>query len=217
MSFIEQKNMIAQFILQNKQILLSESDYSLFNEIRIEIESIRKVAVDHLCDDLTQKRNDFIFQNSLNYREYTLTNIEAVHCIDLTLRARELPERKTLDWTSHALKCFDNILIKYLNEGLNEKIPQSRDKIYETEVYGYFEDKDDPALNKVGTMFKAIYQKISNLMHIQYTNKEGYRQVKDISLKKLKIEKNDILDFFKIALDNLLPLYKTHYYNKKTD
>jgi hypothetical protein len=211
MSYSEQKKQIDDFQNLIKNKVLSESEELLLKREPSDLEQIKKACVEFIYKDLIKKEIDYSFKSSLGNSQYSSANSEANLCIDISLLSFNILPKKVPDWTEHAQKCFDYLIIKFISDGLKEKIQISSNRVYETDIYNYLEDKEDEQLKLIGSRFKSIYQYRSKFKHVHYTDENGFRRIREVRTKDLVKAKSVIMDFFKESLSALFPLYQNMF------
>jgi len=211
MSYLEQKKNIevSKSITENKVLQPYEEDFITAKPRSLD--EVKKKGLEFLYSDLIEKDIKYEFKTSLGNGQYISANNEASICLELSLSARDVFPKKIPDWTEHSQKCFDHLIIKYISDGLNEKVEKKKGKDYETDIYIHLEDKEDDALKIIGSRLHSIYQYRSEFKHVHYTDDKGYRRIKNLSNKKLNKIKSIIIDFYKESLTVFLPIYKNMF------
>jgi len=211
MSYLDQKNNIEDSQQKIKSEKLQPYEKSFLTAEPRTIDDISKEGVEYLYTDLVEEDINYEFRTSLGNGAYISANKEAINCIEISTRARGLLPKNIPDWTEHSQKCFDHLIIKYISDGLKEKVENKKVKEYETDIYLHLEEKEDSNLKTVGLLFRLIYNKRSEFKHIHFTDEDGYRRIKQMRNKDYIKAKNEIIDFYKESLEKFLPVYKTMF------
>lgn len=170
-----------------------------------DINDIRQKCVYYLADDLTRTNNTIDFNAFLGDYFYSSSNDYAFACLELSFYVRNIFGHRIKHWTDNALKCFDNFLIKYINQVKNEKIPKHHGKPYETDVYEHLISKSGPEY-EVGIAFQSIYQSRNSFTHVQEEIQDGIRRPVKWSGKRFSKEKDLIIGQFEKGLKLLFSL-----------
>lgn len=211
MSYLEQKKKINKNKLRaDNKTLLPYEELFLTTELK-SIDELKSKSVEFLYSDLVEQDIHYDFKPSLGNGQYLSANKEATECIDLSLRARNLIPKKLPDWLEHSQKCFDHLLVKYISDGLKEKVEKLKGRDYETDIYAHLENKEDKEHKIIGSRFNSIYQYRSKFKHIHYTDDNGFRRIKTIRNKDLVKAKYVVLDFYKESLNIFLAIYKEQF------
>jgi hypothetical protein len=210
MTFSEQSKKILEYEKE-----LSKRNKEEYNKILLYFENLERLnklknekSVEYLYNELIKQDCKFNFKIMLGINDYFSANSFAYECLEIDFDPQNVPPKKVPSWTRCALKCFDHLLIKYINDILNEKIENRRGKNnYETDVYIHLENKGGD-YQIIGLNFHDIYRERCRFEHLQIQDSEGKRQIKKISNKKYKERLCLILDLFYKALDMLLVFIK---------
>jgi hypothetical protein len=208
MSFSQRRKDNIEIITSNSSDILQDFEKSFLLSDSVSVVDIEQFVVEYFYSDLIDSKINYLFSNSMVKREYIQARNEALECLGMSMRCIDVNYKKIPDWTEHSLKCFDCLLIKYISDGLKETINNNKNKDYETDVYCHFEQKLDNKHRNVGTNFKSIYQIRNRLRHVQYTDDNGLRRIKELRSKDLIKYKELVLSFYKDALINFFDLYK---------
>lgn len=201
MSYLEQKKKIEENKLKADDKTLLPYEEAFLTSEPISLDEIKKKSVEFLYSDLLERDINYDFKSSLGNGQYLSANKEAVECLDLSLKARNLFPKKLPDWLEHSQKCFDHLLVKYISDGLKEKVEKQKGRDYETDIYTHLESKEDNEHKTIGSRFNSIYQYRSKFKHIHYTDDNGFRRIKPIRNKDLVNAKSVVLDFYKESLN----------------
>lgn len=208
MSYLEQKRNIEESKTKIENNSLQPYEENFLTTVPRSLDEVKKKGLEFLYSDIVEKDIKYEFKSSLGNAQYISANNEASECLELALKARELFPRKIPDWTEHSQKCFDHLIIKYISDGLKEKVANQKGKDYETDIYIHLENKDDDSNKKIGLLFRLIYNHRSSFKHVHYTDGNGYKRIKQIRNKDLIKAKNEIIDYYKESLNIFLPIYK---------
>ena len=194
----------------------SYNDYvkKYFTKIQINnLESVKGVEIEHLFENITDQSINYDLETFLSNLLFEVSRDYAIDCLETAFRIDEIFGKKIKVWLDSALKCFDNFLIRFLNEVLNEEIPQKDpDKVYESEVYSHLENLGTP-YHKIGVPFKEAYNIRNSFTHIQ-KNKDGIRVPKRYGTKEYNKKRNQAIKYLKeglVELDKQIP--KESYLN----
>jgi hypothetical protein len=83
-------------------------------------------------------------------------------------------------------------------------------KVRERDVYDKYEQRGGD-LARVGTCFHSVYQKRSELEHVQVVTEDGQRRIREISGKKKLAVYGFAVQQITKALDVMVPLYKAAF------
>lgn len=189
---------------QNNQPM-SMADYQrqyLNDDHRQNIDAIKDRCVYYLFEDLAKIKSKQDFEQYLGNLFYHSSNGYANECVEMAFHSNHIFGRKIRPWTDSALKCFDNFLIRYINEILQEKITKFGDKPKERDVYTHLINKGGVEY-EVGVSFESIYQARNSFTHVQIEESEGIRKPVSWSTKKFNRQKELILAQFGKGLKNL--------------
>ncbi len=184
--------------------LESMNDYHT-SYFKSSIQSLRQQIADknvyHLYGDILGHPVEKDLEAFLNNFYKTADNY-ASDCIDIAYHVKHIYGLKVKNWTDSALKCFDTMLLKIINDILKEKIIQRASLLKERDVYNHLQEKPtDTNYYVIGVCFNAIYEERNSFTHVQIEEKEGVRKYRPISNKKYKDSRNFILEQFKKGLD----------------
>lgn len=211
MSYLDNKRNIEDAKQIKSEEKLQSYEKSFLTAELKRLDAISFQGVEFLYADLIEDEINYEFKKSLGNGIYTSANKEAIMCLDLSIKSRELIPKNIPDWTEHSQKCFDFLIVKYISDGLKEKVENNQGKVYETDIYIHLENKEDDNLKDVGLLFRLIYEKRSEFKHLHFTDENGYRRINKISNKNYVRAKNKIIDYYKEALEKFLPIYKSMF------
>lgn len=201
MKFSEQRDSIAKQGALPISIAAYQIEYLSTDHFN-NIEAIRDRCVYHLFEDVAKLKTKQDFNQFLGNEYYNPANEFAQDCVQIAFYCNAIYGRMIRQWTDAALKCFDNFLIQYIHEILQEKVSKNGSGLKETDVYWHLIDKGGVEY-EVGICFKSVYESRNSLTHVQYEDDEGKRRYKPWSTKKYNREKELILSHFEKGLKNL--------------
>ncbi len=214
MSYLDQKKKVEENIIKTDKKALFPYEEAFLTTEPVNLDKIKEKSIEYLYSDLLEKDIKYEFKPSLGNGQYSSANKEAIECLDLSLKARNLFPKKLPDWLEHSQKCFDHLIVKYISDGLKEKVEKQKGRDYETDIYTHLEKKEDDGHKTIGSRFNSIYQYRSKFKHIHYTDENGFRRIKQIRNKDLVNAKSVVLDFYKESLTLFLPIYKRQFPEK---
>lgn len=163
--------------------------------------------VEYLTNDLTDLKSENDFRTWITNTYYGASNDNAKECLELCLNVKHLYGRKIKSWTDNALKCYDNFLLKYIQEDRVEKIKPNIKVGTEREVYWHLIDLGGD-LQQIGQAFDNIYLARNEFQHIQIIDQNGNRTPKKLSNSKYNEKRDLIMGWFKSALILMLDKIK---------
>lgn len=169
---------------------------------RQNIEAIKNKCVYHLFEDIAKIKTTHDFELYLGHSIYRTSNEYAIDCTEIAFCSKHIFGKKIKHWTDSALKCFDNFLIKYINEVLQERISKRGKDLKERDVYTHLILKGGID-QEVGSAFESIYQVRNEFTHVQVEEADGIRKPVQWSNKKYNQKKDLILVQFEKGLRNL--------------
>lgn len=211
MSYLDQKKNLDDAEQNTSSEKLQPYEKSFLTAETKILDEISKQGVEYLYADLIENEINYEFKTSLGNGIYISANKEAISCLKLSIKSRELIPKYNSDWTEHSQKCFDFLIVKYISDGLKEKVKAIKGKEYETDIYVHLENKEDDNLKAVGLLFRLIYNKRSEFKHVHFTDENGYRRIKRMSNKDFIKAKKEIIDFYKESLEKFLSAYKDSF------
>jgi len=168
-------------------------------EVKDVINSLNNQFVEYLTNDLTDSKLDIDFRKWITNTYYSSSNDNAKECLELCLSIKHLYGSKIKAWTDNALKCYDNFLLKHIQEDRGEKIKPNIKVGAEREVYWHLIDLGGD-LQNIGQAFDNIYQTRNEFQHVQIIDQNGNRIPKKVSNSKYNEKRDLIMGWFKIAL-----------------
>ena len=168
-------------------------------ELKDVLNGLNNKFVEYLTNDLTDLKLEIDFRNWITNTYYASSNDNAKECLELCLNVKHLYGRKIKSWTDNALKCYDNFLLKYIQEDLNETIKQQSTILKERDVYQHLIHKGGEFM-QIGQAFDFIYQTRNEFQHIQVIDQNGNRIPKQVSNSKYNEKRDLIISWFKSAL-----------------
>lgn len=154
----------------------------------------------HLFNDLSGVDIHKDFNSFLN-NFYGIADEYAKDCVQSAYNTSHIHGIKIKNWTDSALKCFDCMLMKLVNDILNEKIV-STSNIKERDIYQHLILKNGN-LYTIGRSFDNIYKQRNIFTHVQIQDINGVRRPKSISVKNFNAAKTFILEQFNKGLKAL--------------
>ena len=186
----------------------STPDYQLAfisSEVKNIINNLNEAFLEYLTKDITKTEISINLQDWLGGLYYRNSNEYAKECIEQCPSVDFIWGRKIKNWTDHALKCYDNFLLKYIQIDLNEEIPKSSNQLKETDVYNYWIEQGG-IKQDIGQNFKNIYQIRSAFQHIQIEEKDGIRVPKKISNAQCNKWRDVIVLCFRKSIIDIISL-----------
>src|SRR5690349_14422638 len=119
--FSAQRDSINQHETQSVVVAEYQRQY-LSQDHRQNIDAIKDRCVYHLFEDIGKLKTTQDFELFLGALFYRSSNEYAFDCVEIAYHSKYIYKNKIKHWTDSALKCFDNFLIRYINEVLQEKI-----------------------------------------------------------------------------------------------
>ena len=169
------------------------------SELKDVLDGLNNKFVEYLTNDLTDLKLEIDFRDWISNTYYSSSNDNAKECLELCLNVKHLYGRKIKSWTDNALKCYDNFLLKYIQEDLKETIKQSSTMLKERDVYQHLMQKGGEFM-QIGQAFDYIYQTRNEFQHVQIIDQKGNRIPKPVSNSKYNEKRDLIMGWFKSAL-----------------
>ena len=176
-------------------------------EVKDAIEGINRHYVDYLTFDIIESREPVDFKSWLGKSYYSTSNSYAKSCIEECLTVKHIYGYRIKTWTDHALKCYDNFLLKHIQEERNEKIQSSAIHPKEQDVYQHLIQKGGD-LQEIGQAFSSIYQERNSFYHIQFLDIDGIRHTRNLNNTIYNNKRDIIISCFKNALKRLVEIAK---------
>jgi hypothetical protein len=184
----------------------STADYQLqymAKEVRDVLNDLNNRFLDYLTNDIVNTSFGVEIKEWLTPKYYSASNEYAKECLEYCLSVNHLYGRKVKSWTDSALKCYDNFLLKHIQEDRGETIKKLTKDLKERDVYEHLVQLGGK-LQDVGQAFHNIYQIRSEFQHIQLIDeKSGNRIPRSISKSTYSKKRDLIVGWFKEALCNL--------------
>lgn len=150
-------------------------------EVRNTLAELNGHFLEFLTADIMQQAEKWELRDWLTEDYYQPSNDFAKECLEVCLTVKHLYGSKIKPWTDSALKCYDNFLLKYIQEDRKESIRLLTDSLKERDVYSHLIGKGEN-LNVVGKAFTNIYRKRNEFHHIQHFNyTDGRRSQKKVT------------------------------------
>jgi hypothetical protein len=196
---------LRQEIDENLSEINSFADYQrvyFSSGIQAQINGLGGKYVEHLFNDLIEHQSTLDIKKYLGGSSYNNANEYAKSCVHTVIRSRDIYGHKLAGWTDAALKCFDNLLLVFIQEKLNEII-EDRGKFGkggERNKYWHLIEKGEPMYH-IGIGFDTVYQVRNEFTHVEVVDSaDGKRYQRQISSKQLKRMKAIILESISMAL-----------------
>lgn len=178
----------------------------LSTEVRNLIDTLSDRFVEHLTRDITQLEEHPDYKSWLGNSQYATSNGYAKEAISICPYAREIYGIRIRNWTDNALKCYDVLLIHYIQNVLGEKIRKQKVKdVYEGDVYQHLINKGGK-YSEIGERFKFIYKQRSDFQHVQVEDPSGLRRVRNTSNKEYNRIRDQVLEWFEGAVNRMTEL-----------
>ena len=207
MKFTELRNTMQTFSAA------STPDYQLTyitSEIRDLLNKINNQFVEYLTKDITDKELEIEINEWLGHPYYQSSNEHARECLESCPTVKHIWGRKIKGWTDNALKCYDNFLLKYIQDDNNESISKKTySGLKETDVYKHLISKGGVE-QEIGQNFSFIYQIRSSFHHVLIEEQNGIIIPKRTSNSKYNQQRDLIIAWFRSSIISLLELVKTH-------
>ena len=176
-------------------------------EVKDLLANLNNRFVEYLTKDITNSNEDFDFRIWLTNTFYSSSNDNAKECLEHCLTVKHIYGRKIKPWTDSALKCYDNFLLKYIQQERQETIKQSGRDLKERDVYKHLIDLGGD-LQEIGQAFDNIYQTRNEFQHIQIIDQNGNRIPRNLTNSKCNQKRDLIVVWFSYALVKLLIVIK---------
>lgn len=180
----------------------STPDYQLAYmtaETKDVLNGLNNKFVEFLTKDILESEPSLNIKQWLGSPYYSSSNDSARDCLELCLHVKHIYGRKIKAWTDNALKCYDNFLLKYVQNDRGEKIQKSPIGIKETDVYKHLMQMGEVE-KEIGQYFGGIYRIRNTFHHIQIEEKEGVRIPRKTSIFQLNQSRDLIIYCFKQSL-----------------
>jgi hypothetical protein len=172
-------------------------------ELKDVLASLNNDYIGHLTDDIIAAEATVDFKEWLGDAYYRPSNSNAKDCLEICLRVKHLYGYRIKGWTDNALKCFDNFLLKYIQEDQKEIISKRTGKAKESDVYHHLIGKGGK-IQEIGESFAYIYQTRNEFHHVQVVDSNGVRVPSSFSNSKYNIKRDLIVGWFRVALTGLI-------------
>ena len=160
-------------------------------------------SIERLVDRIRKSACLFAFREPLGTEFYAARDY-ALNCLEIQM----IQPRRVKDWISDCLKCMDCVLLVYVRDVLHDTVPVGASgKVRERDVYSRCEQRGGD-LARVGICFHNVYQKRSELEHVQVVTEDGQRRIREISGKKKLQAHGFAVQQLTKALDVMIPLYR---------
>jgi hypothetical protein len=176
-------------------------------EVKNLLANLNNRFVEYLTKDITNSTEDYDLKTWLTNTFYSSSNDNAKECLEHCLTVKHIYGRKIKPWTDTALKCYDNFLLKYIQQDRKETIKQFGRDLKERDVYKHLIDLGGE-LQEIGQAFDNIYQTRNEFQHIQIIDQNGNRIPRNLTNSKCNQKRDLIVGWFGYALPKLLILIK---------
>lgn len=168
-------------------------------EVNDFLSSLENQFVEYLLCNISDSGKDVDIKTWLGKKYYNPSNEYAKECLEICPDVRHIYGKRIKGWADHALKCFDNFLLKFIQEDLKENIKSDINFLKERDVYKHLILKGDD-YEKIGRAFEYIYQTRNEFQHIQIIDQDGHRIPRTLSNRKANEKRDLIIGWFKSAL-----------------
>jgi hypothetical protein len=197
MSFTETRSSMASF--SGAKTAEYQLKY-MATEVVDVLENLNNQYLEFLTNDITGIDDAVDYKQWLTNTYYIPSNENAKECLEICLKTTALYGRRIKPWTDAALKCYDNFLLKYIQEDLKQQInPREKKFLKERQVYGHLIKLDDKH-KLIGEAFDHIYQLRNTFQHVQMIDESGNRIPKRTSNNKYNQSRDLIFGWFRVAL-----------------
>jgi hypothetical protein len=164
----------------------------------------------YLAADLTAKRKADLgvdFKKSLKEKKFKTAEHYSKGCINISVKATEIPEGSLNGYVSDAINAFNVPISHYLSEVKKTQVEKRQKHGLERSIYMHLKDSKIEDEKLLGSYFYDVYGLIRNeRQHILISDEKGAIDVKEIgSDNKLK---RDALKWLKGGINPLLRLYR---------
>jgi hypothetical protein len=167
------------------------------------LNNLNNQFVEYLITDISDISFSFNLKLWLGNKYYNPSNENAKECLEICPTVKHLYGRKIKGWTDNALKCFDNFLLKYIQEDRKEMIKKRGIDAKERDVYWHLIELGGE-LQEIGQAFDLIYQTRNEFQHVQIIDQGGNLIPKSISNSKCNQKRDSIVGWFRDALVRLI-------------
>jgi hypothetical protein len=171
----------------------------LTEDMRFKMDALENRFLYHLFSDLISQDVTKDLREYLGGGAYSNADEFARDCVQSAYLSKLLYGLRIRGWTASALSCFDNFILTYIYNHLNEPIksyPRISDERYK---YHHLINKGGED-SIIGTCFDTIYQQRNEMFHIEIVNEKGERKQRPLNSRKLKLMKEIILENFEKSL-----------------
>jgi len=182
------------------------ADYQLqymAKEVRDLLNDLNNKFLEYLTNDLVDNGFQTELKEWLTQSYYSSSNEYAKECLEHCLTVNHLYGRKLKPWTDAALKCYDNFLLKHIQEDRGETIKKTTKDLKERDVYNHLVELGG-TLQDIGQAFNNIYQERNEFHHVQVVDDASGNRIPRRMTNSAYNQKRDlIVGWFKEALNNL--------------
>jgi hypothetical protein len=172
-------------------------------EVKDLLANLNNRFVEYLTKDITNSTEEYDFRVCLTNTFYSSSNDNAKECLEHCLTVKHIYGRKIKPWTDSALKCYDNFLLKYIQEDRKETIKKLGRDLKERDVYKHLIDLGGE-LQEIGQAFDNIYLTRNEFQHIQIIDQNGNRIPRNLTNSKCNQKRDLIVGWFGYALSKLI-------------
>ena len=170
-------------------------------------------CIEELVDSIRDCECMFAFKEPLRSGFYGIKG-HARNCLEIPF---PITPRKIGDWLTNCIKCYDCILLVYLQDVLGEYPKNSGPITGERDVYYAYEALPDEELKEVGELHNYIYQIRNKLTHVQKETKSGRRELCEISNKKKKQYFYTVFKMLRKSSETMVNKYRSKFPEHCTD
>jgi hypothetical protein len=169
-------------------------------EVRNTLAELNGHFLEFLTADIMQQAQKWELRDWLTEDYYQPSNDFAKECLEICLTVKHLYGSKIKPWTDSALKCYDALLLKHLQEDRQERIPKKGKNATEREVYKHLE-KLKGNYELIAKQFHQIYDWRNSFQHVQqYNLADASRRPKKFTISLYNQRRDAIIGAFQRAL-----------------
>jgi hypothetical protein len=175
----------------------------LSTEYQVSLERLQERYLAFLTEDLLDAPLSVDLKQWLSPNYYRSSNEHARDCLELCFEVAQLYGRRIKPWTDSALKCYDNFLLKHIQEDRKEQLGQPGARVRERDVYAHLMALG-AAYQEIGQAFHNIYQLRNQFQHIQVRDERGHLVPQRQSQAGYNRQRDQILAWFREALRGMV-------------
>ncbi len=175
----------------------------LTSEYQENLKRLKGQYVAYLSEDLLEAPLPLALKDWLTPNYYDSSNEHARECLELCMEVAHLYGRRIKPWTDSALKCYDNFILKHLQEDLGERVGIPEGRVKEREVYSQLMHLGD-ANRDIGQAFHNIYQLRNGFQHIQVRDDRGHLVPMRYTQARYNQSRDQIVAWFRQALRGMV-------------